>query len=312
MSSLLVGRVVRLPVVRPPTRYFDADFVFDELKFVANEHLVRVGSLCVGDGGDARAARATTAADRAASRWDIFYTKNGAGAYKPRHFIVQAFPVLSTCATVVDIGCGAGANVWPLLSKTDVRRVFATDVAPAALAALAAHPDAAEAVGSGKLTLFLWDFSTNKPPLPLPRPPVPQARIDAESSWRVQSLPVIGMAEAVLLTFTASAMHPRDHADAFRSAAAMLAVGGRLLFRDHGARDLAQLRAVDAAILLPSLNERGDGTLAYFFTLDEVRKHLSDAGLVVEELSHACVTNNNRKTGAKMRRVFVHAVGRKP
>ena len=306
---------------RPQTKYFNADFNFNELSSAEDDYKERVSTLLSGEIGEARLIRATLAADRAASRWNVFYTKNGANAYKPRHFIVEAFQSLRSARIVVDIGCGAGANVWPVIEKTNVTHVFGTDVAPAALDALAAHPDASAALESGKLTLFLWDFSRNSPPLPLFRQR-PNSSSDtsaaavaaaAASMWHVDTPPIKGTAaDSVLLTFTASAIHPRDHAELVRGAVALLAPGGRLLFRDHGARDLAQLRAVDDSILLPSMNERGDGTLAYFFTLAEVDTLMRNAGLVIEELSHACVTNFNRKTGTEMKRVFVHAVGRKP
>jgi methyltransferase-like protein 6 len=315
-------------LVRPQTKYFNADFDFGELASEEEDHQKRVSTLLSGEIGESRLIRAALAADRAASRWNVFYTKNGRNAYKPRHFIVEAFQSLRvTAGRVVDIGCGAGANIWPIIEKTNATHVFGTDVAPAALDALAAHPDASAAIESGKLTLFLWDFSRNSPPLPLPQQrrrnsssdtsSSPLATLSSSSSasslWYVETPPIEeGTADSVLLTFTASAMHPRDHIELLRGAVAMLAPGGRLLFRDHGARDLAQLRAVDDSILLPSMNERGDGTLAYFFTLTEVETLMRDVGLMIEELSHACVTNINRKTGTEMKRVFVHAVGRKP
>ena len=65
------------------------------------------------------------------------------------------------------------------------------------------------------------------------------------------------------------------------------------------------LRAPEANRLGERLFVRGDGTLAYFFELDEMRSLLADAGLVDVDLKLALVETRNRKSGASMRRIFV-------
>ena len=59
---------------------------------------------------------------------------------------------------------------------------------------------------------------------------------------------------------------------------------------------------------------RQDGTLARFFHVDELAPLAAGAGLVQEPgaARWACVDTANRGSGARMRRVFVHAVWRKP
>jgi hypothetical protein len=60
------------------------------------------------------------------------------------------------------------------------------------------------------------------------------------------------------------------------------------------------------------LYRRGDGTLAYFYTTQELAGLASAAGLEVLECDYVCVVNKNRKTGQALRRAFVHGVFRKP
>jgi methyltransferase-like protein 6 len=74
--------------------------------------------------------------------------------------------------------------------------------------------------------------------------------------------------------------------------------------RDHAAGDAAMLRAAEANRLGERLFVRGDGTLAYFFALDELRSLLENAGLVNVDLKLALVETRNRKTGARIRRIF--------
>ena len=124
--------------------------------------------------------------------------------------------------------------------------------------------------------------------------------------FRTAEVAAGGQLDAALLTFVASALHPRDHARAFSNAAATLRPGGRLFFRDYGVGDVAATRLEP---LGARLYRRGDGTLSYAFALEEVRLHMEAAGLVNIELKHACVANRNRKTGVELRRVFVSGSG---
>lgn len=53
---------------------------------------------------------------------------------------------------------------------------------------------------------------------------------------------------------------------------------------------------------------RKDGTLAYFFSVEELCARASDAGFQVLECKYATVRNVNRKTGAVLDRVFIHGL----
>lgn len=57
---------------------------------------------------------------------------------------------------------------------------------------------------------------------------------------------------------------------------------------------------------------RADGTLAYFFSTNDLRERATAAGFEVEECKYACVVVRNRQRGSDMKRVFINAVLRKP
>ena len=50
---------------------------------------------------------------------------------------------------------------------------------------------------------------------------------------------------------------------------------------------------------------RGDGTLAYFYTAEELAAMGEAAGLASERADYACVVNANRRSGQALRRCFV-------
>lgn len=60
------------------------------------------------------------------------------------------------------------------------------------------------------------------------------------------------------------------------------------------------------------LYRRLDGTLCYFFTVEDLSAKAEAAGFEVAECSYACTRLMNRKTQFEMKRVFVHGVFRRP
>jgi methyltransferase-like protein 6 len=286
-------RLIHMSAASGGRTYYASDFEHSALDEDETAYISRIALHA--EGASARAARARAAALEAAVRWGRFYDAHGPRVYKPRYYLTSAFPALLTVKTIIELGAGAGSNIIPLLERTTAR-VFASDVTAAALRSLSVHDVAQAALSSGRLSLHVFDVVRGG---------------DASGEDGPYSAPLPTDVEAVLLTFTASAAPPEQHASMFHNCAALLKRGGILCFRDHAARDLAQLRAPVERVLTPSLHEKGDGTLAYFFTVEEVRLLLESSGFLVRELSYATVINRNRKTGAAMHRVFIHALAEK-
>lgn len=92
-----------------------------------------------------------------------------------------------------------------------------------------------------------------------------------------------GNYDTVLMLFMLSAMPPEKHKDIFRNAAACLHPGGYLLFRDYALWDEAQLRFSKGHKLSNNLFVRSDGTLAYYFTVNEIQKYGFYSGLEIIE-----------------------------
>eukprot|EP00775_Hariotina_reticulata_P006980 gene6980-7194_t len=119
-------------------------------------------------------------------------------------------------------------------------------------------------------------------------------------------------ADVALIMFTLSAVVPEGMLVMMRNAAASLRPGGLLCIRDHALYDMVQLRIPAEQTIGRHLYKRGDGTLAYFYTVQDLSGLAVAAGLDVVECQYVCVVNKNRKTGLQLRRTFVHGVFRKP
>lgn len=87
--------------------------------------------------------------------------------------------------------------------------------------------------------------------------------------------------------------------------------GGLLLLRDHGLYDITHLRLQPEQRVGHRLYRRQDGTVCYFFTVEDLCAKVQAAGFETVECKYACVNLRNRKRSLDMKRVFVHGVFRK-
>lgn len=130
------------------------------------------------------------------------------------------------------------------------------------------------------------------------------------------------LADVVLVVFVLSAVPPKRIPRFMKQIYDATKSEGKICFRDYALYDLPMMRfkesnclystCSDSDGLAPRLYERGDGTLSRFFDLETIKLIFESAGFVMEELRYATVFNNNRKTGERFKRAFVHAVFRKP
>ncbi|KAK7062515.1 hypothetical protein VNI00_000003 [Paramarasmius palmivorus] len=199
--------------------------------------------------------------EKPARHWDNFYKNNANNFFKDRKWLHNEFPKLVEATQaeagpmrIVEIGCGAGNSVFPLLAANQ-------------------NPD---------LELFAYDYSSHAVKLvqnnPLYKNP-PVGRIKA-SVWDLTSgsLPPgfedqPGSVDIVVLVFVLSALHPDEWGRAVLNVHKLLKPGGLVLLRDYGRYDLTQLRFKAGRLLDDEAGNfyiRGDKTRVYFFELDEL------------------------------------------
>jgi SAM-dependent methyltransferase len=304
-------------------RYFDSDFAWEEV--------VEEGRAAVAAHGEylpAEEACRLQGATVAAASWDDFYRTHGRRFFKPRSYLLHAFPELKPAPAVVrgpklcratskqqivvEVGCGAGDTAFSLLQLNPSLIVYASDFSPTAVETMRANPLFAQFAGEGRLHACVWDLTVDDYPS--------------------EMAGVVGRCDAVVSIFCLSAIPPRQHAAVARKlvqllsppppsvaagAAGMTGAGGSsgtpgaLLFRDYGLYDLSQIRYKAGRRVSKSFYVRGDSTLCYYFSLEEMTRLWVDAGCELSDARFCRVKNTNRKKALDMKRVFAQARGRR-
>lgn len=206
--------------------------------------------------------------------------------------------------TIVEVGCGAGNTVFPLLAanQNPALKLVACDYAAQAVEVIRAHPlYAAPPVGACEA--HVWDLSAGSAGEACLPPGVAPGSVDI-----------------VVLVFVLSALHPREWAAAAHNVYTMLKpTTGLVLLRDYGRHDLPQLRFKKNRMLDDNFYVRGDGTRVYFFDPPELYAlfgaapreasdaALGDAHFATRQMAIDRRLLVNRKERKRMYRVWVQA-----
>eukprot|EP00939_MAST-03C_sp_MAST-3C-sp1_P001658 g1658.t1 len=228
--------------------------------------------------------------------WDLFYKENETRFYKDRHYLHKVFPGIvgddsSSSSpkkkTLLEIGCGVGNAFLPLLRIDPSLSVLAVDLSSQAIDLIKKKTEYLES--KERCSVFVCNVT--KEPLPAK---ILQATVDN-----------------VLVLFVLSAISPDDMLSAMKRAVEPLRSGGKLFFRDFARGDTAQLRFGPGHKLGENFYARQDGTRAYFFTLEEVRKLFDLVGLDTLELSYIQREQQNGKMETQWTRTWVHGIFQK-
>jgi SAM-dependent methyltransferase len=256
----------------------------------------------------------------AGKHWDDFYSRHRTNFFKDRHYLHKTFPeefgplyedssskgkpAVSDGRdfTVMEIGCGVGNTVLPLLERGEEtvvngerRRicVWGLDFARVAIDLLKKDRRFSEASAKGRARAGVWDIT-------LPPP---------------QSYNIENISDVSILLFCLSAISPEKMPDAARHAASTLKPGGTLVLRDYGRYDEAQMKLGTSRCkqLGDNFYVKSDGTRCYYFELEDLRRSFGPegAGLEVLELKYLRRVYSNRSQDVERRRVWVQARFRK-
>lgn len=201
----------------------------------------------------------------------------------------ELFPGSNATFRILEVGCGAGNSVFPILNtlqNTPESFLYCCDFASGAVELVKSHPS----YRAAQCCAFVHDVCDDGLAYPFPD----------------------GILDVILLVFVLSSIHPDRMQGVVKQLSKLLKPGGMLLFRDYGRYDKTQLRFKRGHCLSENFYVRGDGTRAYFFTKGEVHDMFCKAGLDEKQNLVDRRLQVNRKKKVKMHRVWVQGKFQKP
>lgn len=193
--------------------------------------------------------------------WDLFYKHNHENFFKNRKWLEIEFPSLYATTkkdagpqVVLEIGCGAGNTMFPVLSKNEnpLLKMYGCDFSPVAVDVVKSNKQYESLHASGNCYSSVWDLGNEEGKLP--------------EGLKPHSVDV------AVMIFVLSALSPKQWPFVIANMKKLMKPGGKLLFRDYGRYDLAQVRLKKNRLLDDNFYIRGDGTRVYFFTEEELRQ----------------------------------------
>ncbi|RUS26050.1 S-adenosyl-L-methionine-dependent methyltransferase, partial [Jimgerdemannia flammicorona] len=219
----------------------------------------------------------------AAKNWDMFYRRNTTKFFKDRHWIDREFEEL-TAKDSKKVGCGVGNFIFPVLQINPNLFMYACDFSSRAIDFVKSNPQYDET----RCKAFVCDLTADKL----------ADIIEADSVDLVSAI------------FVLSAIPPEKMEVAIRNIHEILKPGGTVLFRDYGLYDEAQLKFSSANFenrIADNFYVRQDGTMSYFFSVNDLRARFEGAGFTTLEADYVYRETTNRKIEMCIDRVFTQA-----
>ncbi|KAF9428723.1 Methyltransferase-like protein 6 [Podila epigama] len=225
--------------------------------------------------------------NEAAKNWDRFYKRNETRFYKDRHWIEREFTVYKESSQKamrsLEVGCGVGNFIFPVLENNPDLFMYACDFAPSAIELVKQHKDYAQ----GRCEAFVCDLTIN----PL------TDHIEADSL------------DVVSAIFVLSAIPAEKLEAAVKNIKSVMKSGGMLCFRDYAVFDAAQVKfsSNPGHKLDTNLYVRQDGTLSHFFSAEQMKALFENEGFTTVECDYVHRETINRAMDLSVARRFLQA-----
>ncbi|KAH7857425.1 hypothetical protein Vadar_012549 [Vaccinium darrowii] len=228
--------------------------------------------------------------DGGSKHWDKFYKRHQNKFFKDRHYLEKDwgkyFSDDSSASpngkVVLEVGCGAGNTVFPLVAKHPKLFVHACDFSPQAIAIVKSHVGFNE----DRVNAFLCDVVND----------------DLCDTMMPSSIDV------VTLIFVLSAVCPKKMHLILQNLKKVLKPDGHILLRDYAIGDYAQVE-LDKRNQMISENfyVRGDGTSAFYFSEEFLSTLFGSAGFTIVDMDVYSRQIHNRSRNITMSRRWIRA-----
>lgn len=220
--------------------------------------------------------------------WDIFYKRHQEKFFKDRHYLDKEWGHYFSGAgrkVILEVGCGAGNTIFPLVARYPDIFIHACDFSPRAVSLVKKHKEFNE----GQINAFVCDLTVD------------------DLSEQIPPTSV----DVVTMIFVLSAVSPEKMPIVLQNIRKVLKPSGCVLFRDYATGDLAQERfSGKEQKISENFYARGDGTRAFYFSDKYLTKLFSENGFHTEEHLLCCKQVENRSRDIVMNRRWVQAVFR--
>ncbi|XAR69940.1 tRNA(Thr) (cytosine(32)-N(3))-methyltransferase [Bertholletia excelsa] len=220
--------------------------------------------------------------------WDVFYKRHQDRFFKDRHYLDKEWGHYFSGAErkiILEIGCGAGNTIFPLIAAYPDIFVHACDFSPRAIDLVKSHKDFMET----RVNAFTCDLTAD------------------DLSKQISPYSV----DIVTMIFVLSAVSPEKMPLVLQNVRKVLKKNGRILFRDYATGDLAQERfSCKDQKISENFYVRGDGTRAFYFSNEFLSSLFEENGFEIEEHGLCCKQVENRSRELVMNRRWVQAVFR--
>ncbi|XP_060205925.1 tRNA N(3)-methylcytidine methyltransferase trm141-like isoform X2 [Lycium barbarum] len=227
---------------------------------------------------------------RSQQYWDKFYKLHNNKFFKDRHYLEKDWRSYfddeiesSNGKVVLEVGCGAGNTIFPLVTTFPKLYIHACDFSPKAITLVKSH----ENYSAKKMNVFVCDAAKD------------------DLSDNVTPFTV----DVVTLIFTLSAVSPSKMASVLENCKQVLKPNGHILLRDYAVGDSAQVKLHDRnQMISENFYFRGDGTCSFYFSEAYASTLFESAGFAIVDINTYCKEITNHSRNITMQRRWIRAI----
>ncbi|KAI5665430.1 hypothetical protein M9H77_15283 [Catharanthus roseus] len=223
--------------------------------------------------------------------WNKFYKRHKDKFFKDRHYLKKDWGKYfsdddnksAEGKVVLEVGCGAGNTIFPLIDAYPKLYVHACDFSPEAIDLVKSNTS----FNDDRINVFLCDI--------------------AKDDLSVQIKP--SSVDVAILIFVLSAVSPNKMLLVLQNLKRVLKPNGHVLLRDYAAGDFAQVKLQNKnQIISENFYFREDGTCSFYFSEDFLSSLFVTCGFKTVVVNTYCREIENRSKNITMSRRWVRAI----